>query len=319
MTELALRLVGFGYPTGFLLASHRDGQKVLVQNNQFGWRFFGPAMARIPEPICIPQPKGSNTVRIFVFGESAALGDPEPRFGMPRMLQAMLELRYPGTHFEVVNTAMTAINSSVIHLIARDCAGLDSDIWVIYMGNNEVVGPFGAGTVFGQQSPPLPVIRANLALKTTRIGQLLDTVRLEIHKPPLDKSEWGGMEMFLNQQIRRDDPRMEAVYDHFSRNLADIIKSGRNSGAGIVVSTVAVNLKDCAPFASAHRLDLSESDKSRWNQLYQNGIAAQAAGKIEQAAQWYGEAAQIDDNYAELDFRQGICALTLGDATEAQN
>ncbi len=295
LSELVLRLAGFGYPTGFLLASQRDGQKVLVQNNQFGWRFFGPAMARMPVPICIPQPKGSNTVRIFVFGESAALGDPEPRFGMPRMLQAMLELRYPGTHFEVVNTAMTAINSSVILPIARDCAAADGDIWVIYMGNNEVVGPFGAGTVFGQQSPPLPVIRANLALKTTRIGQLLDTVRLEIHKPPLDKSEWGGMEMFLNQQIRRDDPRMDAVYDHFSRNLADIIKSGRNSGAGIVVSTVAVNLRDCAPFASAHRLDLSESDKSRWDQLYQNGIAAQAAGKIEQAAQWYGEAAQIDD------------------------
>jgi tetratricopeptide (TPR) repeat protein len=318
ITELALRLIGFGYPTGFLLASQRDGQKVLVQNNQFGWRFFGPAMARMPAPICIPQTKDSNTVRIFVFGESAALGDPEPRFGMPRMLQAMLELRYPGTHFEVVNTAMTAINSSVILPIARDCTAADGDIWVIYMGNNEVVGPFGAGTVFGQQSPPLPVIRASLALKTTRIGQLLDTLRLEIHKPPLDKSEWGGMEMFLNQQIRSDDPRMDAVYDHFSRNLADIIKSGRNSGAGVVVSTVAVNLRDCAPFASAHRLDLSESDKSRWDQLYQNGIAAQAAGKIEQAAQWYGEAAQIDDDYAELDFRQGICALALGNVTEAQ-
>jgi tetratricopeptide (TPR) repeat protein len=318
MTELALRLIGFGYPTGFLLASQRDGQKVLVQNNQFGWRFFGAAMARLPEPICIPQTKDSNTVRIFVFGESAALGDPEPRFGMPRMLQAMLELRYPRTHFEVVNTAMTAINSSVILPIARDCAAADGDIWVIYMGNNEVVGPFGAGTVFGQQSPPLPVIRANLALKTTRIGQLMDTVRLEIHKPPLDKSEWGGMEMFLNQQIRSDDPRMGAVYDHFSRNLADIIKLGRNSGAGIIVSTVAVNLRDCAPFASAHRLNLSESDKSRWDQFYQSGITAQAAGKIEQAAQWYGEAAQIDGDYAELDFRQGICALTLGDTTEAQ-
>src|SRR6516164_6775478 len=50
--ELVLRLIGFGYPTGFFLASQRNGEKVLVQNNRFGWRFFGPAMARIPEPIC---------------------------------------------------------------------------------------------------------------------------------------------------------------------------------------------------------------------------------------------------------------------------
>jgi len=84
------------------------------------------------------------------------------------MLQAMLSLRYPGVRFEVVNAAMTAINSSVVLPIARDCANADGDIWVIYMGNNEVVGPFGPGTVFGPQVPPLPLIQSILALKTTR-------------------------------------------------------------------------------------------------------------------------------------------------------
>jgi hypothetical protein len=137
--ELVLRLAGFGYPTEFLLPSRQDGKLVLVQNNQFGWRFFGAAMARMPEPFCLPKIKSSNTVRIIVFGESAALGDPQPRFGLPRMLQAMLELRYPGTHFEVLNAAMVAINSNVILPIARDCTRADADIWVIYMGNNEVV------------------------------------------------------------------------------------------------------------------------------------------------------------------------------------
>jgi len=275
-------------------------------------------MARTPEPLCLPQIKGSNTVRIIVFGESAALGDPQPRFGLPRMLQAMLELRYPGTHFEVVNAAIVAINSNVILPIARDCASAGADIWVIYMGNNEVVGPFGAGTVFGQQAPPLPLIRANLALKTTRIGQLMDTLRWEIQKPPADKSEWGGMEMFLNQQIRADDPRMSAVYDHFSRNLSDIIRTGRRSGAGIVVSTVAVNLRDSAPFASEHRQGLTEADKSKWETLYQNGVAAQSAGKMDEATGWFRQAAQIDDQFAELLFRQGCCTLALGKTADAQ-
>jgi tetratricopeptide (TPR) repeat protein len=316
--ELGLRLAGFGYPTTFFLPSQQDGKKVLVQNNRFGWRFFGPAMARIPEPICLPQTKGTNTIRIVVFGESAALGDPQPRFGLPRMLQAMLELRYPATHFEVVNAAIVAINSNVILPIARDCAGVDADIWVIYMGNNEVVGPFGAGTVFGQQAPPLPLIRANLALKTTRIGQLVDALRSEIQKPPPDKTEWGGMEMFLNQQVRADDPRMSVVYDHFTRNLSDIIQTGKRGGAGIVVSTVAVNLKDSAPFGSEHRQGLSEADKSKWETLHQNGVSAQSAGKIEEAAGWFRDAAQIDGQFADLRFRQGCCALALGKTDEAK-
>jgi tetratricopeptide (TPR) repeat protein len=316
--ELVLRLIGFGYPTGFLLPSQHDEKKVLVQNNQFGWRFFGAAMARMPEPFCLSEIKSSNTVRIIVFGESAALGDPQPRFGLPRMLQAMLELRYPDTNFEVVNAAIVAINSNVILPIARDCSRANADIWVIYMGNNEVVGPFGAGTVFGQQAPPLPLIRANLALKTTHIGQLVDTLQSVIQKPPLDKSEWGGMEMFLNQQVRIDDPRMGTVYDHFLRNLADIIRTGRRSGAGIVVSTVAVNLKDCAPFGSEHRQGLTAVETSKWELFYQNGVAAQSAGKTEEAVGWFHEAAQIDDQFADLHFRQGCCALALGKTDDAK-
>ena len=319
LVELALKLAGFGYPTAFLLPATQNGQKVFVQNNQFGWRFFRPELARTPSQFSIPQAKASDTVRIFVFGESAAYGDPEPRFGLPRMLQAMLSLRNPGVRFEVVNAAMTAINSHVILPIARDCAGADGDIWVIYMGNNEVVGPFGAGTVFGSQAtPPLPLIRATLAFKTTRTGQWLDSVRQWLQKPPPERSEWGGMEMFLDQQVRADDPRMNAVYHHFERNLADIIRAGRRSGANLVVSTVAVNLKDCAPFASAHRPGLFGPDQAKWEQLYQLGIKAQAADKAQEAAEQFQAAAQIDDHFADLRFRQGECALALGKMLEAQ-
>lgn len=318
IAELILRVVGFGYPTGFLLSSERDGHGVFIQNNLFGWRFFGAAMARIPEPFCVPRPKEPDTVRIIVFGESAAQGDPQPPFGVSRMLQAMLELRYPGTHFEVINAAIVAINSNVILPIARDCAKANADIWVIYMGNNEVVGPYGAGTVFGQQTPPLPLIRGVLALKSTRVGQLMDGLIRGIHKPPVDQSQWGGMEMFLNQQVRADDPRMHAVYDHFARNLSDIIRVGRRSGAGIIVSTVAVNLRDCAPFGSEHRPGLTEAAKEKWDSLYQSGVAAQNAGNIQEAANAFREAALIDDDFAELRFREGCCALALGETGDAQ-
>ena len=206
LVELGLRLAGFGYPTAFLLPSSNQGQKTLVQNNQFGWRFFGAQMARLPQPISILRDKAPGTIRIFVFGESAAFGDPQPRYGLPRMLQAMLELRHPGTRFEVVNAAMTGINSHAIVPIARDCARAGGDVWVVYMGNNEVVGPYGAGTVFGPRAPPWPLVRLSLALKATRTGQLLEAVREKLQKPPPGKGEWGGMMMFLNEKVQAADP-----------------------------------------------------------------------------------------------------------------
>ncbi len=86
LVELGLRLAGFGYPTAFLLPATQNGQQVFVQNNRFGWRFLGPKLSRLPWPVSISQPKAPDTVRIFVFGESAAKGEPQPAFGLPRML-----------------------------------------------------------------------------------------------------------------------------------------------------------------------------------------------------------------------------------------
>jgi tetratricopeptide (TPR) repeat protein len=234
------------------------------------------------------------------------------------MLQAIMSLRHPGVRFEVVNAAMTGINSHTILPIARDCARAGGDIWVIYMGNNEVVGPFGAGTVFGPRVPALTLIRSRLAVQATRTGQLLEALRERLWKPPPEKSEWGGMTMFLDQQVRADDSRLNTVYHHFRRNLADIIETAERARVGIVLSTVAVNLKDCAPFASAHRQGLSDADQAAWNDIYQRGIEAESAGRPEEAASLFRQAATLDDTMAELRFRQGTEALASGNAEEAE-
>jgi tetratricopeptide (TPR) repeat protein len=318
LLELGLRLAGFGYPAAFLLKSSNHGEKTFVQNDRFGWRFFGSRSARWPEATSIPREKPPGTVRIFVFGESAANGDPQPRFGLPRMLEAMLELRHPDKKFEVVNAAMTGINSHVILPLARDCEEARGNVWVVYMGNNEVVGPFGAGTVFGNQATPLPLIRAGLALKATRTGQLLDALRGAAQKTAAGSGEWEGMRMFVKYKLAGSDPRLGAVYENFGQNLKDIIAAGQNSGAKIVLSTVAVNLKDCAPFASLHRPDLSESQLNEWQRLFDAGVKAQEGGDLRQAATDYDQAEQTDESFAELRFRRGQCALGMKDAGAAQ-
>jgi tetratricopeptide (TPR) repeat protein len=318
LVELGLRLAGFGYSSAFLLKSANHGEKTFVQNNQFGWRFFGPRAARTPHAFSIPRAKPPGTVRIFVFGESAANGDPQPRFGLPRMLEAILGLRHPGKKFEVVNAAMTGINSHVILPLARDCEEARGDVWVIYMGNNEVVGPFGPGTVFGSQTTPLPWIRAGLALKATRTGQWFDALRGAAQKTGAGSGEWEGMRMFVKYKLADSDPRLEVVYGNFGQNLKDIIAAGRNSGAKIVLSTVAVNLKDCAPFASLHRPGLSDSQLDDWQRWFDAGEKARAGGDFRQAAADYDQAEHTDDTFAELRFRRGQCALALKDAGAAQ-
>jgi tetratricopeptide (TPR) repeat protein len=316
MVEGALRLAGAGYPTSFFLVETREKQReILVENPKFSWRFFPRALARRPTPLLLTDPKPAETYRVFVFGESAAMGDPDPAFSFSRVLQVLLEERFPGTNFEVINLAFTAINSHVVLPQARESAKLRGDLWVIYMGNNEVVGPFGPATVFGQTTPSLRTIRATLALRKLRMAQIISNLA---ETRGARHSDWQGMRMFLENHIPLGDPRLEAVYGHFEKNLDGILEAGRRAGATIMVSTVASNLRDSAPFASVSNPALNDAQRKSFQESFERGEAREAEGEFETALAHYQKAARIDPGYAELHFRIGRLHLALENRQEAQ-
>jgi hypothetical protein len=226
--------------------------------------------------------KSTDTYRIFILGESAAQGDPEPAYGAWRYLEMLLRERFPGQRFEVVNVAVTAINSHVILSIARECAQYQGDLWIVYMGNNEMVGPFGAATVFGTRAPPWWSVRMNLGAQQTRVGQLLTALTRKSEDKSAGSS-WRGMQMFLEHQLAPDDPRREVIYRNFQKNLNDILDAGLNSGAKIVLNTVAVNLKDCPPFASLSNSNLPAGDRAAYGELvrrFQGSVYAMALTRV---------------------------------------
>jgi len=317
--EVGLRLAGYGYDPEFFSRIRVDGRVFLVPNEKFGSRFFPPAIARTITPFRFPAAKSTNTYRIFLLGESAANGDPDPSYGLGRYLQVLLRERFPGTDFEVVSVAMTAIDSSTILPIAQDCARQQGDLWVIYMGNNEMVGPFGAESAYGPRSPPLRIIRTVLAIKSSRTGQLLDNLIRRLGSNSSTPKTWGGMPMFMNSRIGYDDPARLRAYANFEGNLEDILGTAQRAGVPVILSTVAVNLKDCAPFASVHMPGLSTNQLSAWNQFFEEGITNESAGAYQTALTLYRRAAQIDSQFAELQFRMGDCDVALTNAQAVQD
>jgi hypothetical protein len=89
---------------------------------------------------------------------------------------------------------------------------------------------------------PRRAAQLNLAIEQTRIGQLLVSAMRGLGGGKKNTS-WGGMEMFLENQIAPSDPRKETVYRNFEANLRDIVAIGVHSGAKIILNTVSVNLK----------------------------------------------------------------------------
>jgi tetratricopeptide (TPR) repeat protein len=318
VVEAGLRIAGYGYPTSFFKPLRIKNEDFFVENDKFGLRFFPPALARSPAPVLMRAKKAPGTYRIFILGESAALGDPRPAYGAGRYLQVLLEERFAKARFEVICTAVTAINSHAILPIARECAKHDGDLWIVYMGNNEMVGPFGATTVFGARAPPWWQVRMGLAMQRLRVGQLLMQGVRRMTGASKSAPSWFGMQLFMEQKVAPGERRKEAVYANFGRNLADILQTGRSSGAKLILSTVAVNLKDCAPFASVSGAGLSETQRSEVQKLTLDGSAAESRGDLAQAAQCFRRAATLDTNNAESQFRLGDCLLKLTNAPAAR-
>jgi tetratricopeptide (TPR) repeat protein len=118
--------------------------------------------------------------------------------------------------------------------------------------------------------------------------------------------------MFLEHRVPADAPVMAPVYENFRRNLHDIVEAARGSGAPVLISTVGANLKDCAPFGSLHRPDLTATEKKDWEAKVKEGVALEEAGKPGAAVVRYLAAAMVDDRYAELQFRIGRAYWAMG-------
>ena len=102
--------------------------------------------------------------------------------------------------------------------------------------------------------------------------------------------------MFLNSPVPADDPRLRIVHENYRRNLADICDIARRAGAEVVLSTVAVNLRDCPPFASRHRSDLPAEDLAKWDLIYKTAGELAAKNRWLEAIGRYETAAKRSDD-----------------------
>jgi lysophospholipase L1-like esterase len=303
LLEAMLRLMHFGLPTRFLISVQAQGQPHWVNNPFFGYRFFSPELARNPSPIAVERDKPANVLRIAVLGESAAQGDPMLDFGMPRLLEKILGEAADENRVEVINAAMTAINSHVIVEIARDLERIRPDVVIVYMGNNEVIGPYGPGTIFSGGTLSLTSLRVRLT--RLRLAQLLRV------RPPRSPQKWAGLDMFAQLHVPEQDPRLETMYRAYQRNLESIVATCRGYGARVLLSTVAVNLSDCPPFGSAP----PEEPTASALVAYSKAQAERAAGNPQSARELFGRARDMDTQRFRADSRHNQIIRSVAQST----
>lgn len=312
--EQILKWIGPGKSFDYFTTIRISGQDYLQDNPHFIEQFYPASLDIKPlENTFIAEPD-DDVLRIFVLGGSAARGFPNPAHGFSRQLQVLLREALPGRRIEVVNTAMTAINSHVVYAATKSFPPHVADFAIVLMGNNEVIGPYGPGTFNQGFLSSIELIRAVQALKRSHFGQTflstLGNLKPADHKQDL---KWKGMQMFTNETVPYDDSRLETMYAHYRRNLTDIVDTLQDQGAHVILSTVPVNLRHSAPFASSEPEQLTEQQAESLQAL-----TADAAGRaVEQdwqgAERQYSAALELAPRRADTHFELASVQEQLGD------
>lgn len=306
--ELCFRLFGVGFSDRFWVPGNEPG--TVKSNYEFARHYSARKNPARPFFTQFSVKKPADTVRIFVLGESAAFGTPDPAFGPARLLQVLLEERYPGRRIEVINAAMMGIDSFVLRRIARECAQYEPDLFIIYTGNNELIGLHVPAADEASFWTHQTVARLNDWCKATRVGQLVRRLVHQWHPPPAQDMA------FLRQQRRPpEDPRTLQVLDNYRANLQEVLALGDFPK---VLCTVAVNVRDFPPLGSLHRPGLREDELKLWNEAFAQGQAEERAQRYASAIVHYQTAAAVDPDYAELQFRLGRCFQRVDNPTKAR-
>lgn len=253
--EITLRLFNYGFPDKPLSPSQDDPQFLEIQEN-LGRKYFpneriSPAVSK--ERIWATKPK--NSFRIFIFGGSTAAGYPYFYNGtFSTIVKLLLEKNFPDTFFEVINFAMTAVNSNTVVDLIKKIWVYEPDLILVYAGHNEFYGALGIGsTEFIGQSRYL--IKLYLYLTEFKTFQFLQNViwRLEnILQRPLSKEnapQGTLMERIVRKkQIRYGDRLYQVAMENFKKNIDEVISETQKHSVPLILSTVSSNILDQEPF-----------------------------------------------------------------------
>ncbi|NLF38758.1 tetratricopeptide repeat protein [bacterium] len=314
--EATLRLTRYGHPTALFVPVTLRGRPYLTLNEHIAARFFANrffAENFTPETEVFPAVKGSNTCRVFVFGESAARGMLYEPFSFTRMLREMLAAAHPGLEIEVINTGINAIDSWVVRAFAHEALRYQPDLFVFYCGNNELIGPYGPASVSSRLGATGKALtRVRLWLSSLRLMQLAAAARAAF-TPPNRRAETARWQAVMSaRRLRHDDPRRAGAYRAFLRNLDMLQAEAAAHGVPCVVCTPGANVADFPPVASMPDPCPTASQTGTVATLVARAQSHAASNDYERAGELAREAVAIDAGCADALFLTGLADLHHG-------
>ncbi|WP_442506007.1 hypothetical protein SH528x_004827 [Novipirellula sp. SH528] len=317
-----------------------DGQNWITAANRL--EYFQPESFTVTK-----QP---NEFRIVCLGGSTVQGRPySTETSFTTWLELSLEAADPTKQWEVINCGGVSYASYRLVPILEEMLRYQPDLIVLATGHNEfledrsyagikqlpdsvadaygsmsrlrvsqwaqqLVAPATDGRATAEEDNPEGQRNVPLDVLTTEVDALLDYQ--------------GGLAAY-----HRDAAWKQSVIKHFDHNLRSMIRMANTAAVPILLVDLPVNLRDCPPFKSEDTAGISDTEKSRCEQLvaearelFSNdrrqaikklelavGINPQHAGLHYQLALLYFDDKQFDQakNHFQIANDEDICPLRI--------
>ena len=262
--EFSLRLVNYGeeYPLFISNPTHPD---YVLPRPDIVKRYFNeveqtPRVSMEANFFLAEKPE--NGLRIFVQGGSTAAGYP---YGLGASLAGMVEHRIRATHptryVEVINTAMSAVNSYTLLDFADEIIDQDPDAIFIYAGHNEYLGILGVGSNYSITASNTTTLWF-LKLKELRIFQLMQAMYSHVKQlktsPTSSSSDDASSssrtlmsQVAKEKEIALDSDIFTAGIEQFTQNMRLLLDKYAAANIPVYISTLASNELDHPPFSSS--------------------------------------------------------------------
>jgi lysophospholipase L1-like esterase len=332
--ELVLRLLGVGADRPphdpfagfsrvvplFERTTRPDGTAVFTLSAARQRSATGQASLERQREFLVAKPAG--TFRIFVVGESSAAGVPYgPGYAFSAWLARRLAAEVPDVPDEVVNAAMSGYGSRRVLGAVREIVAYAPDLIIVYSGHNE----FAERGFYAHLLDLDPrLFRLWELVVGSRLYALLSP-RTAPAPPRFDPNDVGiAGQMFTAAKDRaagrgrlaeHETEYAEMLYRH---NLEAMARAIRGAGARALFVTVAQDLADWPPGASAHAPGLDAAALAAFDAAMAEGDRLAAAGTCDRAVPAYERALAIDAGFAAAHFALGTCLRTLERFDEAR-
>ncbi|WP_158563196.1 tetratricopeptide repeat protein [Chitinophaga silvatica] len=314
--EGLLRVFNYGHDLQlFITAPGKEDYYVLNPSASLKY-FSNEQIATTGNKELFKKVKDTNSIRIFVLGESTTIGYPYFHNGsFHRWLQYRLWHNYPNKQFEIINISLTGVNSYTVAGFAKEIIPYQPDAVLIYTGHNEYYGALGAGSTDKVAGSPF-MIKLVLKLRELRLTQLISNTFNKIRflnsttNSPADGKTRMEL-MVANQQIQIGSELYKRGIEQFTNNMGQALGVLDKAHIPVFISNLVSSEYDLFPFISAPVDSIKYPD---FNKSYREGQDLIAKGDSIAAQKAFLSANNIFGQHAGCNYYLGLLSLNARDS-----